>query len=186
MFVVIFISQFATRGVEPFMPLYVKELAGSNPALNTLTGTVIAVTGLAMIIAAAVLGRFAPFWGYKQCLLVCLMGTAMFCIPQALIGHVIPLIALRFCQGLFLGGLLPMANSLIGLLVPTEKRGSVYGLTSSAFFLGNFSGPLVAGLWTALFGLRSIFYAASLLLLLNLFWVWRKVQEPQKTIVKVP
>lgn len=185
MFVVIFLSQFATRGVEPFLPLYVRELAGSKSALNTITGTVIAITGLGMIIAATVLGRFAPFWGYKHCLLACLAGTALFFIPQALIGHVIPLIILRFCQGLFLGGLLPMANSLVGLLITPEKRGSVYGLTSSAFFLGNFSGPLVGGLWTALFGLRSIFYAASLLLLLNLFWVWWKVQEPQKTIVKV-
>lgn len=180
MFVVIFLSQFATRGVEPFLPLYVKELVGPSPALNTLTGIVIAITGLTMIIAATLLGRLAPYWGYKFCLLVCLAGTALFCFPQALISHPYPLIGLRFCQGFFLGGLLPMANSLIGLFVTPEKRGSVYGLTSSAFFLGNFAGPLAGGLWTALFGLHFVFYAASILLVLNFLWVWWKVQEPQK------
>lgn len=182
MFVVIFLSQFATRGVEPFMPLYVKELATGTPALNTLAGIVVAITGMAMVMTATFLGRYAPYWGYKRCLLACLAGSALFCFPQALSGHIAPLIGLRFVQGLFLGGLLPMSNSLIGLFVPPEKRGSVYGLTSSAFFLGNFSGPLAGGLWTALFGLRFVFYVASILLALNFFWVWSKVREPQTAI----
>jgi len=182
MFVVIFLSQFATRGVEPFMPLYVKELAGETPALNTLAGIVVAITGMAMVITATVLGRYAPYWGYKRCLLACLAGSALFCFPQALISHIVPLIGLRFLQGLFLGGLLPMANSMIGLFVPPDKRGSVYGLTSSAFFLGNFSGPLAGGLWAALFGLHFVFYAASILLAFNLLWVWWKVREPQTRI----
>lgn len=180
MFVVIFLSQFATRGIEPLMPLFVQELAAGSPAINTLVGIVVAITGLAQVIAVAILSRQAPYWGYKRSLLVCLAGSALFYFPQALMGQVLPLIGLRFLQGLFLGGLLPMANSLIGLFTPPEKRGRVFGLTQSAFFLGNFSGPLAGGFWAALFGLRSVFYVTSFILLLNLLWVWRKVREPQK------
>ncbi|CEP66771.1 Tetracycline resistance protein, TetA/multidrug resistance protein MdtG [Moorella glycerini] len=182
LFVVIFLSQFATRGVEPLMPLYVRELSAGSSNFNTLVGLVVAVTGLAQVIAVTILGRQAPYWGYKRCLLACLAGSALFYFPQALVGQVFPLISLRFFQGLFLGGLLPMANSLIGLFTPPEKRGRVYGLTQSAFFLGNFSGPLAGGFWAALFGLRSVFYAASILLFLNFIWVWREVREPQTAL----
>ncbi|BCV22878.1 MFS transporter [Moorella sp. Hama-1] len=179
LFVVIFLSQFSTRGVEPLMPLYVQELAAGSSNFNTIVGIVVAVTGLAQVIAVTILGRQASCWGYKRCLMVCLAGSALFCLPQALISRVLPLIALRFLQGLFLGGLLPMANSLIGLFTPPEKRGRVYGLTQSAFFLGNFSGPLASGFWAALFGLRSVFYATTIILLLNLIWVWREIREPR-------
>ncbi|MBC7324766.1 MAG: MFS transporter [Moorella sp. (in: Bacteria)] len=182
MFVVIFLSQFATRGVEPLLPLYVKELAGSSAAVNTQVGVVVAVTGLAQVIAVTILGRQAPFWGYKRCLLVCLVGSALLYFPQALVGQVASLASLRFLQGLFLGGLLPMANSLIGLFTPVEKRGSVYGLTQSAFFLGNFSGPMASGFWAALFGLRSVFYVTGIILALNFFWVWREVREPRPSV----
>ncbi|MEW8957880.1 MFS transporter [Neomoorella humiferrea] len=177
MFVVIFLSQFATRGVEPLMPLYVRELAGNNVNINTLVGLTVAMTGLAQVIAVTVLGRHARSWGYKRCLLICLAGSALFYFPQGMVARVSPLIALRFIQGLFLGGLLPMANALIALFTPSAKRGRVYGLTQSAFFLGNFSGPLAGGFWASLLGLRSIFYVASILLALNFIWVWREVKD---------
>ncbi|GAF25524.1 permeases of the major facilitator superfamily [Moorella thermoacetica Y72] len=182
MFVVIFLSQFSTRGVEPLMPLYVKELAAGNVNFNTIVGIVVAVTGLAQVIAVTILGRQAHYWGYKRCLMACLAGSALLCLPQALVARVMPLIALRFLQGLFLGGLLPMANSLIGLFTSPEKRGRVYGLTQSAFFLGNFSGPLAGGFWAALFGLRSVFYVTTIILLLNLLWVWREIREPRTAL----
>ncbi|WP_406677134.1 MFS transporter [Neomoorella carbonis] len=182
MFVVIFLSQFATRGVEPLMPLYVQELVAGSANFNTLVGLTVAMTGLAQVIAVTILGRHAHYWGYKRCLLTCLAGSALFYFPQALISQVFPLIGLRFLQGLFLGGLLPMANSLIGLFTPLEKRGRVYGLTQSAFFLGNFSGPLAGGFWAAFFGLRSVFFAAGILLMLNFIWVWREVREPQAAL----
>ncbi|MDN5343947.1 MAG: transporter, family, multidrug resistance protein [Clostridia bacterium] len=182
MFVVIFLSQFATRGVEPLMPLFVKELASEVTNLKTMAGLVVAVTGLAQVVTVTILGRHAPYWGYKRCLLACLAGSALFYIPQAFTSQVASLIGLRFLQGLFLGGLLPMANSLIGLFTPPDRRGRVYGLTQSAFFLGNFSGPLAGGFWAALFGLRSVFYVAALLLFFNLIWVWREVREPRSRL----
>ncbi|MDN5347833.1 MAG: transporter, family, multidrug resistance protein [Clostridia bacterium] len=180
MFTVIFLSQFAVRGIEPLMPLYIKQLEGNAPALNTLTGTVVAVIGVAQVITVTVLGRYANTWGYKRSLLICLAGAAVFALPQAFATQAWQLIILRFCQGLFIGGMIPMANSLIALFTPPEKRGSVYGLTSSAFFFGNFLGPLIGGFQAALLGIRSIFYLATGLLMLNFLWVLKEVREPAR------
>ena len=55
------------------------------------------------------------------------------------------LAAQRFAVGLFIGGLLPAANALVGRLVSRAERGAVYGMTSSAMFLGNSLGPLLGG-----------------------------------------
>lgn len=118
------------------------------------------------MIAVIIIGHQALYWGYKRMLLLCLAGSALLFLPQALTGNVINLIGVRFLQGLFLGGLLPMANALISTNVTPVERGSAFGFTSSAFFFGIFVGPLAAGLWTAFFSLTSVFYAAGLLLFL--------------------
>ncbi|SMB92526.1 MFS transporter, DHA1 family, multidrug resistance protein [Thermanaeromonas toyohensis ToBE] len=180
MFTVIFLSQFATRGVEPLMPLYVRELVGASPALNTLAGLAVAVQGISSVLGATCVGRLAAQVGYKRLLLLNLLVASSLYFPQAMVRSIWLLMFLRLVQGFFLGGLLPAANSLIALFTPVEKRGSVYGLTSSAFFFGNFSGPLVAGFLSAHWGLKAIFYVATGLLLLNLMWVALEVQEPKE------
>ena len=53
--------------------------------------------------------------------------------------------------------MLPTANALIGRLFPQERRGQVYGITSSATFLGMFAGPLIGGSVAARFGFEAVF-----------------------------
>ena len=74
--------------------------------------------------------------------------------------------------GLFIGGLLPTANALVGRLVPRAERGTIYGITASAMFLGNSLGPLTGGAVAAAFGLRWVFLVTAAVLLANLLWVY--------------
>ena len=69
------------------------------------------------------------------------------------------------------------ANALIGRMVSRSERGTVYGMTASATFLGNSLGPLTGGAIAASFGLRWVFLITSALLLINLIWVYLKVPE---------
>ena len=80
-------------------------------------------------------------------------------------------IALRFGVGLFLGGVLPTANALIGRIFPLERRGQVFGITSSATFLGMFSGPLLGGTIAARFGFEAAFVTIGAMALANFAWV---------------
>jgi len=75
------------------------------------------------------------------------------------------------------GGLLPTANALVGRLVARSDRGAVYGMTSSAMFLGNSLGPVSGGAVAAAFGLRWVFLVTAAVLLLNLVWVYYRVPE---------
>jgi predicted MFS family arabinose efflux permease len=50
-------------------------------------------------------------------------------------------------------------------------------MSSSAMFLGNSLGPLTGGVIAASFGLRWVFVVTASLLLVNLVWVYFKVDE---------
>jgi DHA1 family multidrug resistance protein-like MFS transporter len=72
---------------------------------------------------------------------------------------------------------LPTANALVGRLVSRADRGTVYGMTASATFLGNSLGPLTGGAVAATIGLRWVFLVTAVLFLVNLLWVYLKVPE---------
>jgi DHA1 family multidrug resistance protein-like MFS transporter len=151
LFFVLMMAQFGVRTVQPIVTLYVQEMVGPRPDLATLSGIAFSVTGLANVIAAPFLGNRSDRIGYRRVLLI---GV-----------------------GLFIGGLLPTANALVGRLVPRAERGAIYGITASATFLGNSLGPLTGGAVAAAFGLRWVFLVTAAVLLANLLWVYFKVHD---------
>ena len=123
------------------------------------------------------LGNRSDVIGYRRVLLICLLGATLTTLPQAFTDNYWVLTAPRFAVGFFIGGILPTANALIGRLVPRAERGTVYGFTASAMFLGNSMGPLTGGAVAATFGLRWVFLVTAAVLLANLVWVYYRVPE---------
>jgi MFS transporter, DHA1 family, multidrug resistance protein len=177
LFFVLLMAQFGVRTVQPVVTLFVQELVGARPDLATLSGIAFSVTGLANVIAAPFLGNRSDVIGYRRVLLICLMGATLTTLPQAFADNYWVFTAERFAVGLFIGGILPTANALIGRLVPRAERGAVYGITASAMFLGNSMGPLSGGAVAAAFGLRWVFLVTAAVLLVNLLWVYNRVPE---------
>ena len=177
LFFVLLMAQFGVRTVQPIVTLYVQELVGSRPDLATLSGIAFSVTGLANVVAAPFLGNRSDRIGYRRVLLICLLGATLTTLPQAFTENYWLFTAQRFGVGLFIGGLLPTANALVGRLVPRAERGTIYGITASATFLGNSLGPLTGGAVAAVFGLRWVFLVTALVLLANLLWVYYRVPE---------
>jgi DHA1 family multidrug resistance protein-like MFS transporter len=171
MFVVVLLAQVVAFGAQPVVPLFVRALTGNVPWLATAVGLAFAVMGFADLIASPFLGKRSDTLGYRRVLLISLAGVAAFTIPQALVASVTAFIALRFGVGLFLGGVLPTANALIGRIFPIERRAEVFGITSSATFLGMFCGPLLGGIVAARFGFAAVFLSIGTLALANLAWV---------------
>ncbi|GMA58361.1 hypothetical protein GCM10025858_28640 [Alicyclobacillus sacchari] len=147
MFFVLFVAQFSVMSVQPVLPLYIRELADKSTQLvgilGTLSGICFAVTGLADLIFSPFLGKRSDRIGYKRVLSISLLGAALCYVPQALAPNIWVFILGRFGLGIFVGGVLPTANALVGRFTPREQRGRMYGFTSSSTFLGSFAGPLV-------------------------------------------
>ena len=177
LFFVLLMAQFGVRTVQPVVTLFVQELVGARPDLATLSGIAFSITGLANVVAAPFLGNKSDKIGYRRVLLICLLGASLTTLPQAFTDRYWTFTAQRFAVGLFIGGILPTANALVGRLVPRAERGTVYGITASAMFLGNSMGPLTGGAVAAAFGLRWVFLITSAVLLANLLWVFYRVPE---------
>jgi DHA1 family multidrug resistance protein-like MFS transporter len=175
--VVMLMAQFATQAVQPVVTLFVQEMLGDRPDLATLGGLAFSVTGMAGVLAVPVLGRRSDVIGYRTVLLICLFGAALFTAPQAVPLGYWAFVAERFGLGLFVGGILPAANSLIGRLTTVTSRGFVYGMVSSAYFVGNTLGLLTGGTIAATVGIRFVFVVTAAFLLINLIWVWFTVPE---------
>jgi MFS transporter, DHA1 family, multidrug resistance protein len=177
LFFVLFMAQFSTRAVQPVVTLFVQEIVGMRPDLATLGGLAFSVTGLAGMVAVPLLGKHSDEIGYRRVLLICLAGATLTSLPQAFAYSYWAFAVERFGVGLFIGGILPTANALIGRMVSRGERGTIYGLTASATFLGNSMGPLTGGAIAASFGLRWVFLITAALLLANLVWVYFTVPE---------
>jgi MFS transporter, DHA1 family, multidrug resistance protein len=189
MFVVLFLAQYSVANVQPIISVYIKQLVSHSDYLTAYLGTIagfaIAMTGLADLIASPFLGKRSDTLGYRRVLTICMIGAGLFYLPQALAPNIWVFIASRFGLGLFVGGIIPTANALIGRLTPKEQRGQVYGFTASATFLGSFAGPLFGSLGSAAFGIRVMLGVTSVLYLLNMIWVRTRVTEPEKLDVGV-
>jgi DHA1 family multidrug resistance protein-like MFS transporter len=177
LFLVLLMAQLSTRTIAPVISIFVQELIGASPQIATLAGVAFSITGLANLMAAPFLGNRSDIIGYRKVLLICLLGATLTSAPQIFVNDYWTFVAERFAVGLFIGGILPTANALIGRSVSRENRGTVYGLTASATFLGNSLGPLSGGAIAAGFGIRWVFVVTTLLLAANLVWVWSTVEE---------
>ncbi|HEY6431206.1 MAG TPA: MFS transporter, partial [Acetobacteraceae bacterium] len=177
LFFVLMMAQFSTRAVQPVVTLFVQQLVGPRPDLATLGGVAFSVTGLAGMIAVPLLGRRSDQIGYRRVLLICLLGATLTSLPQGFATNYWTFAAERFGVGLFIGGILPAANALIGRMVARSDRGLIYGMSASATFIGNSLGPLTGGAVAASLGLRWVFFVTAALLLVNLVWVYFNVRE---------
>jgi MFS transporter, DHA1 family, multidrug resistance protein len=177
LFFVLLMAQLSVRTVQPIVTLFVQELIGSPPEIATLAGIAFSITGLADLIASPFLGKRSDIIGYRRVLLICLVGATLTSVPQIFVTNYWAFVAERFGVGLFIGGILPTANALIGRGVARENRGTIYGMTASATFLGNSLGPISGGFVAAGLGLRYVFAMTATLLLANLIWVYLKVPE---------
>ncbi|WP_158923596.1 MFS transporter [Acidisphaera sp. S103] len=185
LFLVLLMAQFSVRTVQPVVTLFVQDLVGSPPEIATLSGIAFSVTGLADLVSSPFLGKRSDIIGYRKVLLICLLGATLTSAPQIFVGSYWAFVAERFAVGLFIGGILPTANALIGRSVSRENRGTIYGMTASATFLGNSLGPLTGGGVAALLGIRWVFVVTTVLLAANLVWVWFTVPELKEQPVVV-
>ncbi|WP_454853031.1 MFS transporter [Rhizobium binxianense] len=180
LFLVLLLAQFAVRSVQPVITPFIGELVSTPTGIATLAGFAFSVTGLADLIASPFLGKRSDVIGYRRVLLICLFGAAVMSLPQAFVGTYWQFTALRFGIGIFIGGILPTANALVGQIVPHAQRGTAYGVTASAAFFGSFLGPFTGGSLAAVVGIRWVFVLTSVLFLANLIWVYRRVPEVRR------
>jgi EmrB/QacA subfamily drug resistance transporter len=152
-------------------PSIAAELGGLRDTTWVSVAYLIAITA-----TVPLYGRLGDRYGRRDTLLVAL---AVFCAGSATCGLAVSLgmlVAARVLQGLGGGGLMVMAQSLIGELVPPRERARFQAYFASVFTLANVGGPLIGGLVVHHVGWRWLFLVN---LPLCLIAGWRLLRLPR-------
>jgi MFS transporter, DHA1 family, multidrug resistance protein len=173
---VIFLIQLGGNIISPILSLFVAELSGMENAA-TSAGLVLGATGAASAVSAVIIGRIGDRVGRTVILPICLAGAAITYFPQGLVQQVWQLVVLRMLLGVFLGGLMPTANALVAGMVPPDRRGAAYGLTSTASGLAHGVGPLMGAGIASHLGMRAVFFATSGLFAVAFGWTTHFLQR---------
>jgi len=180
LFAVTFLIQFAMMSPQPLIALFVEDLPGTAANAAFWAGLVGSVTGMSNMVAAPLLGRLSDRIGPEKILIFSIIGAALLFIPQAFVGGVWPLVAVRFVQGVFIGGMVPTVNSLVRKFTPDGMESRAYSFNTSSLSLGNMIGPIVGGAVSGPLGIQGVFLMSAACLLGNGWWVWNSLLSRPK------
>ena len=157
-------------GVFPsiMLPMFMSSLdqtivATALPAMAAQLGDVERVSWVVVAylvagtIAAPVYGRLGDALGRKRMLFVALGVSMLGSLLCILSGSMLMIVAGRIVQGLGGGGLMTMAQSLIGEQIPARERGRYQGYLASTFVISSTIGPVVGGYLTQHVGWQAVF-----------------------------
>jgi EmrB/QacA subfamily drug resistance transporter len=139
--------------VSTALPRIVSELGGLAHLSWVVTAFMLTSTTTTLLY-----GKLSDLYGRKPLFVIAIV---LFLIGSGLCGmagSMTGLILSRGLQGLGAGGLITLAQTTIGDLVPPRERGRYQGLFTGVFALCSVAGPLIGGVITDALSWRWIFY----------------------------
>ncbi|XVX19915.1 MDR family MFS transporter [Actinomycetota bacterium] len=141
--------------VSPAMPRIVAELGGMDHYSWLATAAM-----LVSAISVPIVGKLSDLYGrrpfYLAGLVVFMLGSILAGLSQGFWF----LVFARAVQGLGMGTLMPLSQTIIGDIIPPRQRGKYQGLMGAVFGVSSIAGPLAGGYITDHWGWRWLFYVS--------------------------
>jgi MFS family permease len=122
--------------VATALPRITGELGGLQHLSWVVTAFVVAST-----VSAPIYGRLSDLYGRKPAFTVSITAFLLGSVLCAVAGDLLQLIAFRAVQGLGAGGMIVLAQTVIGDLVSPRERGRYQGLFAAVFAACSVAGP---------------------------------------------
>ncbi|WP_406097955.1 MFS transporter [Streptomyces sp. NBC_01013] len=152
--------------------------------LSTGDATAVLTVGSAgMLVGALLSGRLADRYGRVKVIAYCVAASGVASLALTACTSLTPFMALRFLQGLAIGGEVPVAAAFISEITRSFKRGRFVLLYELVFPAGLTIGALVAAWVVPAAGWRVMFAVAAVPGLLA-FLVQRKVPESPRWLAE--
>lgn len=150
--------------LEPLLSLYVLDLGASASDASLSSGIIFSAVGIATVLAAPLWGKIGERIGYRNTLMIGLLGGGIGNILQLFFHSLIGFGALRFIYGLFFAAVFPALNALIVKATVPEFRGRAFSLNQSSSQLGNMAGPITGGVLAGYVPISVVFVLNGVLL----------------------
>ncbi len=162
--------------VATALPRIVSDLGGLAHLSWVVSAYVLASTS-----TMPLYGKLSDQYGRKPmiyaAILIFLLGSVLSGMAQTLM----QLIIFRAIQGIGAGGLMPLAQIIIGDLVPPAKRGRNQGSIAAVFAVCSVIGPIVGGVITDLLSWHWIFYVNLPIGAVALVMIGRALKRPHQS-----
>ncbi len=139
--------------VSTALPRIVNDLGGMAHLSWVVTAYVLASTA-----TMPLYGKLSDQYGRKPLLYMAIIIFLLGSVLCGLAQNMFELIAFRAIQGLGAGGFMPLAQIVIGDLVPPAERGKRQGSIAAVYALTSVLGPVLGGLMTDWLSWHAIFY----------------------------
>jgi DHA1 family multidrug resistance protein-like MFS transporter len=168
---IMFFAQMMTAvgfsSINPFLPLYVKDLGSSTDlSIELLAGLVYSAQAFTMMLASPIWGSIADRYGRKLMVQRSMFGGSVIVFIMAFSSTAEQLIILRAIQGL-ITGTVAASSALIASIAPRDRTGYAMGLLQVGLGAGIALGPLMGGAVADTFGYSYAFYVTAALLLIS-------------------
>ncbi|NUR98648.1 MAG: MFS transporter [Kribbellaceae bacterium] len=172
----LFTAVLSSTIVSNALPTIIADLEGTQ----TQYTWVVTASLLAMTVSTPVWGKLSDLVSKK---LLVQLAIIAFVIGSMLAGtsqNVPFLIGARVLQGLAMGGLMALAQAIIGAAIPPRSRGRYSGYMGAVMALATVSGPLVGGVIvdTSWLGWRWCFYVCVPLAVISLIVLQKFLHLP--------
>jgi len=161
--------------VATALPRIVSDLGGLTHLSWVVSAYVLASTS-----TMPLYGKLSDQYGRKPmiyaAILIFLLGSVLSGMAQTLM----QLIVFRAIQGIGAGGLLPLAQIIIGDIVPPARRGRNQGSIAAVFAVCSVIGPIAGGVITDLLSWHWIFYVNLPIGAVALVMIGRALKRPHQ------
>ncbi|WP_157038731.1 MFS transporter, partial [Nostocoides jenkinsii] len=150
-----FVASISQTIVGPAMPRIVAELGGMEHYSWVATAAM-----LVSAIVVPIVGKFSDLYGRRGFYLAGLVVFMLGSLVCGLAPNFWTLVGGRAIQGLGMGTVMPLAQTIIGDIIPPRNRGKYQGLMGAVFGVTSVAGPLAGGWITDNLGWRYLFWTS--------------------------